>query len=64
MNDSELTLTWAPRLLSVLRIVTGLLFLEHGTQKLLAFPTRVADAPGAVVAARRARLAWKSWAAC
>jgi putative oxidoreductase len=45
MNDSELTLTWAPRLLSVLRIVTGLLFLEHGTQKLLAFPMRVADAP-------------------
>jgi putative oxidoreductase len=30
--------TWSPRMLSVLRIVTGLLFLEHGTQKLLAFP--------------------------
>ncbi len=37
--------TWAPRLLSVLRIVTGLLFLEHGTQKLLSFPTRAGDAP-------------------
>ena len=30
--------SWAPRLLSVLRIVVGLLFLEHGTSKLLAFP--------------------------
>jgi len=29
---------WAPKALSVLRIVTGLLFLEHGTQKLLGFP--------------------------
>jgi putative oxidoreductase len=35
----------APRVLSVLRIVTGLLFLEHGTQKFLAFPPRVAPAP-------------------
>jgi putative oxidoreductase len=35
----------APRVLSVLRIVTGLLFLEHGTQKLLAFPMRTAAAP-------------------
>lgn len=30
--------TWSPRLLSVLRIVTGLLFLEHGTAKLLGLP--------------------------
>jgi len=29
---------WAPALLSLLRIVAGLLFLEHGTGKLLAFP--------------------------
>jgi putative oxidoreductase len=29
---------WAPRMLSILRIMTGLLFLEHGTAKLLAFP--------------------------
>ena len=30
--------TWSPRLLSVLRIVAGLLFMEHGTAKLLHFP--------------------------
>jgi putative oxidoreductase len=30
--------TWSLRMLSVLRIITGLLFLEHGTQKLFAFP--------------------------
>jgi len=29
---------WTPRALSVLRIVTGLLFLEDGTGKLLGFP--------------------------
>jgi putative oxidoreductase len=29
---------WQPQLLSVLRIVTGLLFLEHGTAKLFHFP--------------------------
>ncbi len=29
---------WTPRLLSVLRIVSAFLFVEHGTQKWLAFP--------------------------
>jgi putative oxidoreductase len=29
---------WAPRALSVLRIFVGLLFLQHGLQKLLGFP--------------------------
>ncbi len=29
---------WSSRMLSVLRIMTGLLFLEHGTQKFFAFP--------------------------
>ncbi|GAC1338730.1 MAG: DoxX family protein [Beijerinckiaceae bacterium] len=29
---------WAPRLLSVVRIMAALLFLEHGTQKLFGFP--------------------------
>ena len=39
MNFSVLPAAWAPYLLSVLRIVAGLLFLEHGTGKLLGFPT-------------------------
>lgn len=30
--------TWSPRLLSVLRIVTGFLYLQHGTAKLLHVP--------------------------
>ena len=30
---------WQPQLLAILRIVVGLLFLEHATQKFLAFPT-------------------------
>jgi putative oxidoreductase len=29
---------WSPRLLSILRIVTGFLFMAHGTQKMLGFP--------------------------
>ena len=29
---------WAPRMLSVLRIAAALLFMEHGTSKLLGFP--------------------------
>ncbi len=29
---------WTPRILSVLRIVAGFLFIQHGTQKWLAFP--------------------------
>ena len=31
--------TWSPRMLSVLRIMTGLLFMEHGMQKFFAFPS-------------------------
>jgi putative oxidoreductase len=29
---------WAPRVLSILRLVVGLLFLEHGLVKLVGFP--------------------------
>jgi putative oxidoreductase len=29
---------WSPRLLSLLRIITALLFIEHGTSKLFGFP--------------------------
>jgi len=30
--------TWAPRMLSVLRIMAALLFIQHGTQKFFDFP--------------------------
>lgn len=38
MNFEALAASWAPRLLSVLRIMTGLLFLQHGTAKLFKIP--------------------------
>jgi putative oxidoreductase len=38
MNFDALASAWAPRLLSILRIMTGLLFLQHGTAKLLKIP--------------------------
>lgn len=35
----EMTLNaWAPRVLSILRMVTAFLFIQHGTQKLFSFP--------------------------
>ena len=37
---------WPARMLSVLRIMTGLLFMEHGTQKLLGFPPAANPGPG------------------
>jgi putative oxidoreductase len=38
MTTAELETVWAPRVLSILRIVAALIFMEHGTQKLLGFP--------------------------
>jgi len=38
MNTDRLEADWAPRILSILRIVAALLFFEHGTSKLLGFP--------------------------
>jgi putative oxidoreductase len=37
VNDS-LVSVWAPRMLSVLRIMAALLFMEHGLGKLIGFP--------------------------
>ena len=37
MNLEKLT-RWAPEALGALRIVSGLIFLEHGTMKFLSFP--------------------------
>ena len=36
---------WAPRMLSVLRIITSLLFMQHGLQKHFAFPAREGPGP-------------------
>ena len=41
MNLDGLATAWAPRLLSILRIMSGLLLLQHGTGKLLKFPMGV-----------------------
>lgn len=38
MLSDGLNSLWAARMLSVLRIMAGLLFLQHGTQKLFGFP--------------------------
>lgn len=37
-NFAEHRLSWEPRLLSIARIVIGLLFLEHGLAKIFDFP--------------------------
>ena len=31
--------TWKPRLLSIMRIVTGFLFMQHGGQKIFGYPS-------------------------
>lgn len=49
MDRFQLETVWAPRLLSVLRIVAALIFMEHGTQKLLGFPPPAN--PGAAISA-------------
>lgn len=36
---------WSPRVLSVLRIITALLFMEHGLMKLFHFPAAQPGAP-------------------
>jgi putative oxidoreductase len=44
--------SWSPKVLSLLRVVSGLLFLQHGLQKILHFPP--APPPPTVVAAAAA----------
>ena len=39
-----------PKMLGILRIVTGLIFLEHGTQKFLSFPAGDAAGSGLALA--------------
>ncbi|MGV0876755.1 DoxX family protein [Martelella sp. FLE1502] len=38
MSTNRMLQPMAPIFLAILRVVTGLLFLEHGTQKILHFP--------------------------
>jgi putative oxidoreductase len=38
MTLDAIAAAWAPRLLSILRIMAGLMLLEHGTAKILKFP--------------------------
>jgi putative oxidoreductase len=38
-------IAWSPRVLSILRIVTALLFMEHGLMKLFHFPAAQPGAP-------------------
>jgi putative oxidoreductase len=45
MAESRFVERWSPLALSILRIVIGLLFLEHGTQKILGFPPSDHAAP-------------------
>src|ERR1700724_591582 len=43
-----LRLTWEPRMLSILRIMVGLLYMEHGLAKVLGFPLQPNHAPYAM----------------
>src|ERR1700749_51148 len=45
---ATLRLTWEPRMLSILRIIVGLLFMEHGLAKILDFPHQPTHAPYAL----------------
>jgi putative oxidoreductase len=38
MIDTKRLSDWEPYALGILRIIVGLIFIEHGTQKLLGFP--------------------------
>jgi putative oxidoreductase len=44
--NTQILEDWAPRALSILRIVAAVLFFEHGSQKLFGFPPRLEGAPG------------------
>ena len=49
MNIGIIPASWSGPLLSILRIMTGLLFLAHGTTKFLGFPvTQMTPGPGAM----------------
>jgi putative oxidoreductase len=45
MSIDTMTAAWAPRMLSVLRIMTALLFIAHGTSKYFGFPVSLGNIP-------------------
>ena len=45
MSIDKLTSHWAPYVLSMLRIISALLFMAHGTLKVLGFPASSRPAP-------------------
>src|ERR1700739_2322730 len=45
---ATLRLTWGPRMLSILRLMVGLLYMEHGLAKILDFPLQPNHAPYAL----------------
>ena len=50
----------SPKFLSLLRVVTGLLFMEHGTQKILHFPAALPPPPAPAAVAAVASAASKA----
>src|SRR5271156_3478387 len=48
-NFAPLRLTWEPRMLSILRIMIGVLYMEHGLAKILDFPHQPTHAPYALL---------------
>ncbi len=49
IDDQTLANVWAPRLLAVLRIISALLFLEHGLVKVFGFPPGAAPGQQALL---------------
>jgi putative oxidoreductase len=48
LGFATLRLTWEPRMLSILRIIVGLLYMEHGLAKILDFPHQPNHSPYAL----------------
>jgi putative oxidoreductase len=45
-NSDSVYSRWAPRVLSILRLVAGFLIMQHGLQKILGVPSAPAPGPG------------------
>jgi putative oxidoreductase len=44
-NNTELRRSWEPRVLSILRVIAALLFMQHGLNKLFDFPATPSHMP-------------------